>query len=190
MKFVLLLLCLAFPFTSFAYQPTAVMHLGFGSYAIDAEDVTVTGSDMTVGMKVFYHENYAYFMGYSAGSAQGTWDSYDGATSYDVTQSHMDLSVGMEARFELLASPKIAPFAGGGLKVQQYEYKFDYPGSEIGESSGTGLGPLAHFGVRIGVTRNFTIIPKYYFSVINVKGQEESEGIVTSGTQVALVASF
>ncbi|MDX2469023.1 MAG: hypothetical protein QNL04_00435 [SAR324 cluster bacterium] len=190
MKKFLFIFLILFPSGLFAFQPKTVVHLSFGSYSQDADDVSLTGSDFSVGAKYYSHPNFAYFGSAGSGQSTGVWTSTDETMATEVSENHAEVVGGVEVRSQVIEKPSITPFIGLGLKVQSYSYDFNYVGSDIGETSGVGYGPIANVGVRLGLGRNFTIIPNYYFSTMTITGENSDFTVISSGLQVSLVAGF
>ncbi len=190
MKNFLFLLLLLLPTQLFAFQPKTVAHLSFGSYAQEADDVSLTGSDFSIGAKIYSHPNFAYFASLGSGQSTGLWTSETSTGATEVSENHAEVVGGVEVRTKVVEKPSVTPFIGLGLKVQSYSYEFDYAGSNIGTTSGVGIGPIANLGMRLGFGRNFTIIPNYYFSTMTIKGENSDYTVTSSGLQVALVAGF
>lgn len=171
----------------------SVTSVSFGSYQeTDGED-TITGSQLAIAYLKYFTDQWAYFVRLSNGSASGTHT--EGEESTEISSSSTALTGGLQWSYAINLNDdqtnELVPYVGGGISVQRYRYEFDYEGTEIGKTSGTGYGPLFMVGLKINISNNFIIIPGYSYQQTTIETESgESRSMVSSGTSIALVARF
>lgn len=166
--------------------------ISFGGYQAKGGGDTVTGSQLAISMKKYFTDEWAYFFRICSASADGEHEE-DG-TTIDIDSNTTTLSGGVQWSYEIELDDdgfELTPFVGAGLSVQQYSYNYDYPDSEIGQTSGVGYGPLFLFGIKVDLSKHFVIIPGYYYDQVYIKSEEgESKSVTSSGVSLALVVKF
>ncbi|MBU2645935.1 hypothetical protein KKI24_14595 [bacterium] len=168
----------------------SVTNISFGSYFETHGDDQVNGTMLSIAYKRFFTEQWAYFVSLGNGSASGDHTNPDGS-SVTLNSSRTSLSGGLKWHYYFSSKPGVIPYIGAGISIQQYAYDFDYVGSEIGTTTGTGYGPLLMAGVRIDVSRHFLIIPGYQFEQIYIESESGDQKVLTSsGLMLALVIRF
>lgn len=175
---------------SFAQQNRGqVMTLSFGSYRIAVDDDTVYGSQIMLGLAVPFSQQFDYLVQVSSGWAEGDHKNDDGSKT-DIKAETNSLSGGIQWNIPVTESD-FSPFLGVGAILQQYSYDFDYPESEVGETSGIGQGGFLFGGVKMSLSRHFAIVPSYKFSQVYFKAEDGDQKIAkSSGFALALVGRF
>jgi hypothetical protein len=165
-------------------------HISFGQYTTTDGDDTVTGSRLSVSYVKPITDLLSYFIKISNGSATGT-HSNDDDTETNIKSSHTNLGSGLQVNFDLTDKDKYILFLGSGLLLQSYQYDFDYPNSETGETSGTGYGYNAFIGFKYRAAKNFIIIPSYNYEQVIITSEDgTSRNPTTAGTSLALAIAF
>lgn len=173
------------------FRKKAVTHLYVGSYAANTDDHHLKGSKLGLGLKYYYDPHWATFFFLSEGSAQETYSPENSTAQYDLYAHSYGFTGGLEWRTQLDREGNIEPFVGIGLNAENYELEFEYPGSEVGTTSGTGYGPLMELGGRFALGRSFTVIPAYEYSAISYKaGSGDSKTLVAAGFSLGLIFRF
>lgn len=164
--------------------------LSFGGYSEVTADDQVNGTSLSISHKRFFTDHWAWFLQLGSGSATGTHE-IDDDTSTTIKSSRSSLSGGLKWHYETETMEWLTPYLGGGLSIQSYSYDFEYSGSEIGSTEGTGYGPLFMAGVRLDVASHFLIIPSYQWEQIYIKSESGKTATVTSsGFVLALMIRF
>ena len=140
-----------------------------------------------------FADHWAFFGMLSSGSATGEHE--DNETATEISSSATTLSGGLQWSYDIDfnddGQEDLMPFIGAGLSLQKYSYDFNYEESEMGNTSGSGYGPLMRLGFKINASSHFVIIPGYHYSQIYIKTEEGSDRTMTSsGISLALVARF
>ena len=165
-------------------------NLAFGNFQARSGIDTVHGDQFSIGLHVYYWENWAVFFRITDGRATGEYESPDGSAT-EISATTTTMSSGLQYRYELNLDPELTPYFGGGISLQNYSYVYEYPGSKIGESSGIGYGPLLNFGMRVDIAQHLLIIPSYQFETIYIKTESGAQtDINSSGLSLALVIRF
>ncbi len=177
--------------TLYAQSKTkSVTNISFGTYAETHGDDQVNGTALSISYKRFFTDQWAYFIGLGNGSATGEHKYADGS-SVSIKSSRSSLSGGLKWHYYVDSVPWLIPYVGAGISIQSYAYDFDYVGSEIGSTSGTGYGPLLMTGARIDIGKHFLIIPGYQFEQIYIESETGDQIVLTSsGFILALVIRF
>ena len=188
---VFLLLLLIPPATAVSQDERKIVtQIAFGDYQTNDGADTIIGSQFSLGMQIINSDHWAYFFRLSDGRAEGQHEFTDGSKTV-ISAATTTLSGGIQYRYSIEMKPELTPYVGVGLSLQNYSYTFDYPDSEIGNTSGIGYGPLLTFGVRINVARHFLIIPNYQFEKIFIKAENgDQKSVTVSGVSLALVLRF
>lgn len=168
----------------------SVTNISFGTYVESHGDDTVNGSMVSIAYKQFFTEQWAYFIGLGSASASGEHEFTDGSSA-TIDSRRSSLSGGLKWHTYPDSMPWLTPYIGAGLSVQSYSYDYEYAGSEIGKTSGTGYGPLFMAGARMDLARHFLIIPGYRFEQIYIETENgDRVALTSSGFQLALVVRF
>lgn len=187
---VFILICMCHPLYAKGNKNKTITNISFGSYIDTHGDDQTSGSMLSIALKHFVTDEWAYFIRLGNGSASGTHEFADG-TSTDIKSSRSFLSGGPIWQYNSESVEWLQPYVGVGLSYQSYEYDYEYAGSEIGSTSGTGYGPLFMTGVRMDIASHFLIIPGYQFEQIYIKSESGAEQVITSsGFMLALVIRF
>lgn len=171
----------------------SVTSISYGAYQKTDGDDTLSGSQLAVSYMSRFSEQWSYFLRLSNGSASGTHT--ENGESYDLKSSNSTLTGGVRWSYDFDVNSDndtdLSPYVGAGLSVQKYEYDFEYPGSEVGKTSGTGYGPFVSLGLKIAISANIVIVPGYHYEQITIKTEDgEDRAFTSSGTSLAFVARF
>ena len=192
-KLVLAFLLATFGFSAplfAAYRTKTITHLAFGSYQLSDSEHSLAGSRVALGVKRLYDPNWAWFATVADGSAQEQFQASNG-NLYTLTAATTTFTGGYEFRFTLDDQGNIEPYLGFGVNVISYNLDYTYPGSTVGKTSGTGLGPVGEVGGRFALGESFTVIPAFQYTAIQVTAENGSKkAIVSSGLYLGLVFSF
>ncbi|MDT8448177.1 MAG: hypothetical protein RRB13_14890 [bacterium] len=173
------------------FRSKTVSHLYLGSYSVSTTEHHLQGSRGGLGVKHYYDPHWAWFLQVSRGTAIETYTPEGGTAYYDLTASSYGYTGGMEWRTQLDREGNMEPFVGLGLNIENYELVFEYPGSKIGTTNGTGFGPLFNLGARFAMGRNFVMIPSYEYSAITYKtSRGESSTLASNGFSLGLIVRF
>ena len=111
--------------------------------------------------------------------------------TYDVSARTTTVQTGLTRLFNNEPSSAFVWFVGGGLSVLSYDLEFDYPGGDVGNTSGVGPGAFGVGGLEIRLTRSIHFIPEYVVSVHSIKTEDgDSFTLVSSGLVIALRIGF
>ncbi|OGH03218.1 MAG: hypothetical protein A2600_08325 [Candidatus Lambdaproteobacteria bacterium RIFOXYD1_FULL_56_27] len=192
-KLVLVFLLATFGFSAplwAAYRSTTITHLAFGSYQLSDGEHSLVGSRVALGVKRLYDPHWAWFVTAADGSAQENFPGPNGSI-YTLTAATTTFTGGYEYRFALDDRGDIEPFLGFGVNVISYALDYTYPGSSVGKTSGTGVGPVGELGGRFAFGDSFTVIPAFQYTAIQVTTESGSKkALVSSGLYLGLVFSF
>ena len=73
----------------------------------------------------------------------------------------------------------------------QYDIDYDYPNSDVGETSGVGPGVFALGGAEIRLARNIHFIPQYVYSAHVIETEDgDSFTFISQDLVVALRIAF
>ncbi|NQU66056.1 MAG: outer membrane beta-barrel protein [SAR324 cluster bacterium] len=168
----------------------SVTNISFGSYSESRGDDRVDGTMMSIGYKRFFMKQWAYFISLGNGSASGEHENTDRSVQ-TLKSSRTSCGGGLLWHYLIDTKPGLIPFIGAGISIHNYAYEFDYVGSQIGTTSGTGFGPIIMAGARFEVAKHFVIIPGYQFEQIYLKSEGGGQAALTSsGFLLALVIRF
>jgi hypothetical protein len=107
--------------------------------------------------------------------------------TYDIEARASTFQTGLTRLFNNDRRSTFVGFLGGGLSVLSYHLDFDYPGGEVGETSGVGPGVFGLAGVEIRLARNVSFIPEY---VVNAHAIQTEDGdtftLLSAGLVVAV----
>lgn len=79
----------------------------------------------------------------------------------------------------------VSVFVGGGVSF--LSYKFDFTGTEVGQTSGTAPGFFTNFGVEINFTDRMTLILNLGFEAYRIKTEAgDSTGLASGGLVFSL----
>lgn len=187
-------LILSFYQTAFSEEKhRSVTSISYGAYQTTDGDNTLNGTQLALSYMSHFSEQWSYFVRLSNGSASGTHS--ENGESYDLKSSNSTLTGGIRWSYDFDVNSDndtdLSPFIGGGLSAQKYEYEFEYPGSDVGKTSGTGYGPFVNLGLKIALSANIVIVPGYHYEQITIKTEDgEDRAFTSSGTSLAFVAKF
>lgn len=168
----LVLLFCGIPGTTLAREGDSRTTLFVGTAAFNTTDATTFGTTFGVRYGLEIQDNLIWATGvsYTATSGQQTVDQ----TTYDISANTSTLRSGLTYLFALGPDSNLLPFAGGGVMVSSYTIDYEFPDSELGQTSGTAPGVYGLGGVEWRLGRNSTFIIEYVASVLVV--EKESGG--------------
>jgi outer membrane protein W len=178
---------------SAAKKHGSITSISYGGYqTTDGED-TLNGSKLAVSFTSYFAEQWSYFIRLSKGNATGTRS--ENSNTYELKADTTTLTGGIRWSYDFDINSdnqdELSPYIGTGLSVQKYEYDFDYQGSEVGKTSGTGYGPFVNLGLKIAISSNIVIVPGYHYERIAIKTEEGLDrSFSSSGLSLAFVARF
>jgi len=185
---IFMLVCLCH--SLFAEQNKNITNVSFGSYIETHGGDHTSGTMLSIAVKHFVSDAWAYFVRLGNGHASGSHEFGDG-TAAEIKSSRSFVSGGPIWHYPLESAKWLQPYVGFALSVQSYRYDYKYSGSEIGSTSGTGYGPLFLAGVRMDIASHFLIIPGYEFEQIHIESENgENQIVSSSGIILALVIRF
>ena len=172
----------------------SVTSIYYSQYKLSDGEDTLSGSRIGLSYRRELTEIWSYFVRVNSGSASGTHEADDGSET-ELKASTIGLSGGMRVQYDVDVNSNgesdLIPYLGVGLTVQSYNYDFSYQDSEVGETSGTGYGPVVTLGMTIIVSDGFSLIPGYYYESVTIKTEGgDSKTISSSGVSFAFVARF
>lgn len=92
-------------------------------------------------------------------------------TRYNIYARTTTIQTGPTYYFNRAPQSLIIPFIGAGVSALNYDVRYEFPGSELGKTSGTGLGAYGVAGVELWLTRSTTLILAYQESGHDVQTQ-------------------
>ena len=186
----LLVLPLLAPSLFAAKKGQSTTIVSFGSYQTTDGSDTVSGSQLALSYLSYFTNEWAYFA--KLGNASASGQHTEGSQTSDLKAQTTTLSGGLQWSQDIdIVSSEMMPFIGAGFSIQSYTYRFVYENSQIGETSGTGYGPLIQLGLKLNLSDHFIIIPGYHYEVIYIDTEDgEKKGMTSSGISLALVARF
>lgn len=134
-----------------------------GTAAFNTTDASTFGTTFGVRYGLEIQDNLIWATGvsYTATSGEQTVDG----TDHDISANTSTLRTGLTYLFQLGPDSDLLPFAGGGLSVSSYTIDYEFPDSELGETSGTAPGVYGFGGLEWRLGRNSTFIIEYVASV-------------------------
>ena len=144
---------------------------------------TIGGSySLDLGNELWWNSGVAF--GFTDGEATD-----DAGNTQEIQANTNQYHSGLTLYFN--SKSAFSPFVGGGLSVLEYTIDYAYEGSEVGETSGVGLGAYSMVGMNINLTRRMTFIPIYQFSAHSIETEDgDPVTIIGGGLQLSLRISF
>ncbi len=141
-----------------------------GTAAFNTTDATTFGTTFGVRYGLEIQDNLIWSTGlsYTATSGEETVDQ----TTYDISANTSSLRTGLTYLFQLGPDSNLLPFAGAGLVVSSYTIDYGFPGSDLGQTSGTAPGVYGLGGLEWRLGRNSTFIVEYVASVLVVEKED------------------
>jgi len=138
-----------------------------GTAAFNTTDATTFGTTFGVRYGLEIQDNLIWATGvsYTATSGERTVDD----TTYDISANTSTLRSGLTYLFQLGPDSNLLPFAGGGVSLSSYTIDYEFPDSELGQTSGTAPGVYGLGGLEWRLGRNSTFIIEYVASVLVVE---------------------
>ena len=155
-----------------------------GSTVISHGGAKSVGNTFGVGWGVSLSESLLFNISGSTSSTSG--EVADGAASYPITANTLTGKMGMTHFLGGNDRSIFVPFYTAGLSVISYEILFDYPGSDIGTTSGTAPGAFGGLGIELRMGSNLTFIPQYRVDAHNIRNEAgdsiflRSDGVLIS----------
>jgi hypothetical protein len=119
------------------------------------------------------------------GEAEVSGQKYDVSTHTTTGQTGVVLLVNNEP------GSAVVGLFGGGLSILSYDLELDYPGSDVGTTSGVGPGVFGLVGVEIRLARNIHLIPEYVVSAHAIETEDgDTFTLVSAGLVVAIRIGF
>jgi hypothetical protein len=112
-------------------------------------------------------------------------------TKYNLSTNTTTVQTGATYLFNNEPNSVVVGMVGGGLSILWYDLKFDYPGADIGNTSGVGPGVFALLGAEIRLAKNISLIPEYVVSAHQIRTEGgDAFTLVSGGPVVAIRISF
>lgn len=154
-----------------------------GTSTLRGGDDTTTGTTVGVGWGLEIQEQLLWSITASRTTTEG--ERVVSGQKFPISADTTNLQTGLTHFFR--SGSAIMPFTGGGISVAAYDVDYTYPDSEIGKSTGTSPGLFARLGVEMRLSRNFTVIPQYHFSVHSIRSdQGDSKSLISDGLLLSL----
>lgn len=134
-----------------------------GTAAFNTTDASTFGTTFGVRYGLEIQDNLIWATGVSYTATSG--EHTVAGTTYDLAANTSTLRTGLTYLFQLGPDSNLLPFAGGGVSVSSYSIDYDFPDSELGETSGTAPGIYGFGGLEWRLGRNSTFIIEYVSSV-------------------------
>jgi len=166
---------------------TTTIFVGTTSYA-DGKAVT-NGTTFGAKWALEFQPNWLWTISAEYAATEGQYDS--GGTTYDLSTNTTTAQTGLTYLFNNEPKSVVVGMAGGGLSILSYNLDFEYPGSDIGKTSGVGPGVFALVGAEIRLAKNIALIPEYVVSAHSIQTEAgDSFTLVSAGLVVAIRISF
>ncbi len=129
-------------------------------------------------------------------SVGGAFSTTDGTATvnnkrYNIYARTTTLQTGPTYYFNRSPRSLVVPFIGAGVSVLNYDVKYEFPGSELGKTSGSGFGGYGLVGLELWLTRSTTFILTYQESGHDVKTQSgDHVWLHQGGLQLSLRIGF
>lgn len=149
-----------------------------GSASLRAGDDTTTGTSFGGGWGVEIQDHLLWSI--SASHTTTTGERVVNGRTVPLSADSTNLLTGLTHFFN--ADSTFVPFTGGGFSLAAYDIDFAYQNSEIGKTSGTGGGVFGRLGVELRLSRNFTFIPQFNFSIHSIRtDQGGTDSLISDG---------
>ena len=132
---------------------------------------------------------------WTIGGAYATTDGEfkDEATG-NVTDVHVrsaTANTGLTVLFNTDPGTNVIGFVGGGFSIISYDMDFDYPESEVGQTSGVGPGIFGNVGAEFRITRSVWFIPAFIASAHAIETESgDAFTLVSTGVVLSIRIGF
>jgi outer membrane protein W len=150
-----------------------------GTTRFMSDDATSYGTTFGGSYGYEFIDDLLWSVGLAFSTTDGTATVND--TRYNIYASTTTLQTGPTYYFNRTPKSLVIPFIGAGLSVLNYDVRYDFPGSKLGKTSGTGLGGYGQVGVELWLTRSTTLILAYQAAAHDVKTQAGDHLTLRSG---------
>jgi hypothetical protein len=155
----------------------ALIFIGTTRFASD--DATSYGTTFGASFGYEVIDDLLWSVAVAATTTDGT-ATVDNKT-YDIFARTTTLSTGPTYYFNRAPGSLVIPFVGAGLSVLNYDVDYDFPGSQLGKTSGTGAGGYTLAGVELWLSRTITLIAQYTLAAHEVETQDGKRVTLRSG---------
>jgi len=183
------LACLFAWSTADARQGDQTTTIFVGSALYTDGTATTTGTTFGVKWALEFEPDWLWSISGQYSAAEGEEES--GGQKYNLSAQTSTVQSGLTYLVNNHPKSVVVGLLGGGLSILWYELDFDYPGSDIGRTSGVGPGAFVLAGVEIRVAKNIEIIPEYVISAHSIETEAGDRfSLVSAGLQVAIRLKF
>jgi len=150
-----------------------------GTTRFESDDATSYGT--TFGGSYGYEiiDDMLWSVGASASTTDGTATVNN--HTYDIYARTTTIQTGPTFFFNRAPGNLLIPFVGAGVSVLNYDVKYEFPGSKLGKTSGSGPGAYALAGIELWLSRSITLIGQYTLAAHQVKTQSGEYMTLRSG---------
>jgi len=150
-----------------------------GTTRFEADDATSYGT--TFGGSYGYEiiDDLLWSVGASASTTDGT--ATVNSQTYNIYARTTTIQTGPTLFFNRSPQSLLVPFVGAGVSVLNYDVKYEFPGSKLGKTSGSGPGAYALAGVELWLSRSITFVGQYTVAAHQVKTQDGEYVTLRSG---------
>jgi hypothetical protein len=150
-----------------------------GTTRFQSDDATSYGT--TFGGSFGYEiiDNLLWSAGIAVTTTDGTATVNN--KTYDIYARSTTLQTGPTYYFNRSPGSLVIPYIGAGVSLLNYDVEYEFPGSDLGKTSGTGPGGYALAGVELWMSRSITLVLQYTLAAHEVKTQDGDRVTLRSG---------
>jgi hypothetical protein len=150
-----------------------------GSSLVAIDDAYSQGTTFGARWGYEFQDDLLWTVGGAFSTTDGT-QTVSGA-QYDIHANSTTVQSGLLYFFGRRPRKLVLPFVGGGIAAIDYAVDYRYPGSKVGQTSGTGPGVFAFAGVEIWLARAITFILSYQVDAYQIARQDRHTDTLASG---------
>jgi outer membrane protein W len=155
----------------------AGLFVGTTTYAV--QNYTTFGVAFGGSYGYEFSDDYMWTLGATFASTSGQATDSAG-NPVDLQTSTAELRTGLVTFFNRGPRSTWVPYVGAGLSL--LNYKFDFPGTTVGTTSGNSPGVYGEVGVEIRLSRSVTLIPQFGVAVHSIKTESgTTTGLLSGG---------
>ena len=152
---------------------------------------TTFGTSFGARWSLEFKRDLQWTVGGAYATTDGEFKDDDTGRVTDVHVRTAMANTGLTVLFNTDPGSNVIGFVGGGFSIISYDMDFDYPDSEVGQTSGVGPGVFGNIGAEFRITGSVWFIPAFIASAHSIETEDgDAFTLVSTGVVISIRIGF